>query len=230
MLDRVLSVVLTVSTVALVTLFAKRELETGGSEEGRAPKYHDEWTRVLSLGHRSGQQGAPVVLVEFGDFECPFCRELEASLEVVRQRHEERLATVFVHFPLMNVHRFAMPAAEAAECAGQQGRFWEFHDLVFEKQDSMGLKSWLSYAREAGVQDDSAYAECSSGGAVRRRIEEGLELGREIGVSGTPTVMVNGWLYPPGALTVEELEKAIAIALEDRRRGTSSRGVERTGG
>jgi protein-disulfide isomerase len=101
---------------------------------------------VSERDHVLGPATAPVTLVEYGDYECPFCRAAHASVEQVRQVMGNDLRFVFRHFPLSQIHPHAYQAAEAAEAAGAQGRFWEMHHLLFANQDRLGLRDLIGYA------------------------------------------------------------------------------------
>lgn len=120
---------------------------------------------------------------------------------------------VFVHFPLTK-HRFAVQAAQAAECASARGHFAGFIDAVYAKQDSLGLKSWGSYAREAGIADTAAITRCARDPSPPKRLEAGRELGLRWEVLGTPTVIINGLRYanPP---TNDEIDRIIRDVLKD---------------
>jgi hypothetical protein len=117
---------------------------------------------------------------------------------------------VFVHFPLP-IHRFAVQAAQATECASLKGRFLNFIDAVYRKQDSLGLKSWGSYALEAGIVDTAAIARCAHDSTPFKRVEAGRELGLRWQILGTPTVIINGLRYasPP---TKREIDRVIRRA------------------
>jgi protein-disulfide isomerase len=122
----------------------------------------------------------------------------------------EQLATYFVHFPLPR-HTFARPAARAAECASDQDRVLAFHDLLYEKQDSLGLKPWSSYASEAMVPDMTRFASCVTDTAIVARIEAGIALGKRLALRGTPTVLVNGWRFEHPPTQVELLQTIEAL-------------------
>lgn len=137
--------------------------------------------------------------MEFSDLECPFCAKFHKAILDARQRYGDSLAVVFVHYPLVEQHKLALAAARAAECAARQDHFEEFITKVYEKQDSLGLKTWSSFASEAGLRDTAAINKCATASDRIARIEDGREVGRKIGVAGTPTVIINGWRYaiPP---------------------------------
>ncbi len=152
-----------------------------------------------------------MTIVEFVDLECPACRAFHVTLEEVLRTHPQDVSLLYVAYPLP-IHRFALGAARAAECAHRYGRFREWVDVVYDKQDFLGLKSWGAYAKEAGLPDTATISGCATDPTPVGRIEGGLALGKKIHVMGTPTVIVNGWRfqYPP---TKEELTNVVeAIA------------------
>jgi len=131
------------------------------------------WRSELAAGVPLGPSNAPVQLVEFSDFECPYCASLHANLKSVLERFPADVAITYVHFPL-SMHRFAVPAARVAECAGNQGRFAAMHDLLFEEQNEFGLKPWNEFATDAKVPDLAAFEACIQNKEPVRRVIEGL--------------------------------------------------------
>lgn len=157
----------------------------------------------------------PVTIIEFADLECPACRHFElGTLADVRQKYGSNVRSAFVHFPLSN-HRYARPAAKAAECAHEQGKFQPFIEAVYKTQDSLGTKSWMSYALEAGVGDSSRYKTCLDGPGFAR-IDSGYSVAERLELPGTPTVMVNGWRFD-GVPTVRQLSEVIDALLAGRK-------------
>jgi protein-disulfide isomerase len=158
-----------------------------------APKLSlGQWKSSLETGRHLGAPDGNVVILEFADFECPACRAFELGvLPKIRKAYPGQVQIVFHHWPL-SYHRFAYPAARAAECAGRQGRFAAFHDLLYSKQDSLGLKSFLQFARESNVSDTLAFQECLNDASPVPTIERDIQFARDIGAGGTPTVFVNG--------------------------------------
>jgi protein-disulfide isomerase len=144
--------------------------------------------------HIRGPKKAPVTLVEYGDFECPFCGEAYPVVEAVRLRMGKQLRFVFRHFPLVNSHSHAEAAAEAAEAAGAQGRFWEMHDMLFQHQDALEDKDLLVYAQGIGLAVVRFEAEIAAGLYVPRVREDFLS-GVRSGVNGTPSFFINGVRY-----------------------------------
>lgn len=198
--DRIISAVLAVAALVIAVVLVHRELGSGGASiaqagTAQAPTRVNDWHAVLKAGTRIGKGMARVQIVEFGDFECPFCPKFARSYRALSDRFGPDVSLTFINFPLEGIHRFALPAARAAVCAGQQGRFEDFHDVAYGKQDSLGLKSWVSYASEAGVRDTARFITCNSLVGPVQEVVTGQKLGAELGVRGTPTIMINGWRF-----------------------------------
>jgi protein-disulfide isomerase len=176
------------------------------------PEFLPQWHEVLPAGIELGDPKSKIKLIEFGDFECPACRALHPTLQKVVARHiKDGVSLVFVHYPLQQ-HRFALQSARAAECAAGVGRFQAFHDLLFDKQDSIGLKTWTSYASEAGIGDTTNFAACVHSAVPISRIEAGIAMAKRIKARGTPTLIVNGWKLA-GAPREEELDRIVEALL-----------------
>jgi len=151
----------------------------------------------------------PVELVEFGDFECPFCRDAAPSVRRVLARLEGRVRFRFRHFPIPARHPHAERAAQAAEAAAVQGRFWELHDLLFERQDALEDDDLVGYARELGL-DAERFARDLRSGRFAAAVAEDRAAGEVAGVTGTPAFFVAGQRHR-GFHDVE----ALVDALED---------------
>jgi protein-disulfide isomerase len=217
-LEGALSAVLGLAAIAIAisvvtrTFFA-HAVPTAAQSMSR-PEFMPSWRDALPIGIQVGDSLAPVKIVELTDLECPACRGFHGTVQKVLKAHPHDASLVYISFPL-TMHRFALSAARAAECANKVGRFPEWADLMFEKQDSMGLKSWGSYALEAGITDTASISKCAKDPATVDRIEAGLAYGKKIDLLGTPTVIVNGWRFasPP---TEQELTDAVeALAKGD---------------
>lgn len=163
-----------------------------------APTYLKDWRDVIAAGTVIGDSAAPVKIVEFSDLECPGCRLLHSRIGDLPDSLRARFALVFVHFPLP-MHRFAMPAARAAECARGENKFAAVIDVLFKKQDSLGLKSWTAFAAEAGIRDTASFSRCTARGDSIPSVLAGRAVGHKLGIVGTPTVIINGWRFgsPP---------------------------------
>ena len=150
--------------------------------------------RIEEHDHLRGSRDARVTLVEYGDFACPYCARAHAALAELMQQHGERVALVYRHLPLVDLHPLAMPAANAAEAAGAEGKFWEMHDALFENQGMLGEDALAALASNLGLDPQRFSAELD-GGKHAARIEEQAGQARAFGARGTPTFFINGERY-----------------------------------
>jgi protein-disulfide isomerase len=141
--------------------------------------------------HIRGELGRPLELVMFGDFQCPFCLGAQSVLGRVRARLGERLVFAFRHLPIPERHPLAPLAAEASEAAAAQGRFWEYHDALFQAQPKLSRETMLEVGRELGLDPDRMASEIDAG-IHRDRVERDLESAKQSGATGTPSFFVNG--------------------------------------
>ena len=137
-----------------------------------------------------GNASAPVTIIEFSDFQCPFCARVNPTLDRVRQTYGDRVKIVFKDYPLPN-HPQAPKAAEAARCAGEQGKFWEMHDAMFANQRALEVPSLKQTARAIGL-NGAAFDSCLDSAKYEATVRSGSELGDKFGVNSTPTLYVNG--------------------------------------
>jgi NhaA family Na+:H+ antiporter len=151
-----------------------------------------------------------VTLVVYGDYECPYTRAAYRSIQQIERRLRDGMRFVFRHFPLRPIHPHAQLAAEAAEEAAAQGRFWEMHDLLFSDQRDLERAGLLRHAHELGLDVDQFDAALADG-RHRPRIQQDLDGGERAGVQGTPTLFIEGRLEP-GSYMRDELERALVEA------------------
>lgn len=159
------------------------------------------------IDHVRGEPGAPLELVMFGDFQCPFCLGAQKSLRRVRERLEERLLFGFRHLPILERHPLAPMAAEASEAAAAQGRFWEYHDALYAAQPKLSRETMLAVGRDLGLDADRIAAELDSG-AHRERVARDMASAQASGATGTPTFFVNGIRFY-GAYDASSLVEAL---------------------
>jgi protein-disulfide isomerase len=146
---------------------------------------------VSERDHVLGPPDARATLVEYGDYECPFCGQAYPIIKTVLRRLGPRLRFAYRHFPLTEIHPFALPAAEAAEAAGVQGRFWPMHDLLYENQHALDDRSLVRYAEALGLDVPRFVAELGEH-TYEPKIREHFMSGVRSGVNGTPTFFING--------------------------------------
>jgi len=163
---------------------------------------------VASEGFPSkGPENAPVTIVEFSDFQCPYCRVILPTLEQVEETYGDQVRFVFRQFPLINIHPLAVVAAQASLCANEQGNFWEMHDAMFEHQQALGADQLKVTARGLGL-DGADFDECMDTARYAGAVTSDLEAGQALGVRGTPMVFINGRALS-GAKPFDEIAEII---------------------
>lgn len=161
--------------------------------------------KVNSTDHVSGSLSAPILLVEYADYQCPYCGQAHTIIQKLRRRFGDKLTFVFRNFPLEQLHAHAIHAAIAAEAAALQGKFWEMHDILFENQRHLDDSSLLLYAEKIGL-DLSRFKEDFGNEQVIKKVEDDMESGDKAGVEGTPSFFVNGKFFN-GNWTSPEFEE-----------------------
>ena len=157
--------------------------------------------------HIQGPRNAEITLLEYGDYECPFCGQAFPIVKEIQRQLGDRLCFAFRHFPLANAHPHAEHAAEATEAAGAQGHFWEMHDTLYENQDALEDEDLFQYAEALGLDAERLIREVQAG-KYSPKIREDFRSGVRSGVNGTPTFFVNGERYD-GAWGLEPLLAAL---------------------
>lgn len=185
------TLMLAACAVVLTGLVIRREFAAKSRTSRPQPAVRLAPIHADSLAHGGrliGLSDAPIAAVEFSDFQCPFCAEAAESLRAVLKKRPESVRLVYRHLPIEGIHRFALEAAVASECAAEQGRFAEQHDVMFTRQDSIGLIPWTSLALRAGVSDASAFSSCMLRDSIVSRVRADVALARSLGIDGTPAI------------------------------------------
>jgi protein-disulfide isomerase len=138
-----------------------------------------------------GSASAPVTLVEFSDFQCPFCQRVAPTLKQVKDTYGDKVRVVWKDFPLTQIHPQAFKAGEAAHCAADQGKFWEYHDRLFANQQALQPNDLKKYAADLGL-DAAAFGTCLDTSKHGERVRDGVAEGSRLGVNSTPTIYING--------------------------------------
>jgi protein-disulfide isomerase len=166
-----------------------------------------------------GPKDSKVTIVEFSDFECPFCSRLYSrAYKQIREKYGSRVRFVFRHFPLTSIHPNALGAALASECAKEQAKFWEYHDVLFENQRALQRDSLIQYARQVGVANIEQFTQCFDQSKYLRTVQEDMADGEKYFVNGTPTLFING-NYVAGAQEFEIFAAIIERELLGRAGG-----------
>ena len=165
------------------------------------------------VDHIKGAKNAKVTLIEYSDFECPFCSRHLPALEQALKEFPEDVRLVYRHYPLSAIHPEAQKAAEASECAAKIGgndKFWQMHDQLFAKQQTLGTQTYLDIAKAIGLNEGN-FKTCLDSGEMAARVNNDTSEGSIAGVEGTPATFVNGQLIS-GAVPYAQLKAAIQAA------------------
>ena len=166
-----------------------------------------------------GKENAPITVVEFSDFQCPACKGFNPTLTDLLAKYPEQVRIAFLNNPLRDIHPQAQKAAEAALCARDQDKFWELHDLMFNDQRRLEVDNLKMAAQAAGV-DQASFDECLDSGRYATVVQQDLDQGNRVGVSGTPSVFINGRIMTPGR--VPTLQQLSTIIDDELSRSNSS--------
>lgn len=170
---------------------ASLQLNTGGAaapQPTAAPVTVD-----TSAAPSWGPADAKVTLVEFSDFECPYCGRFNRdTYDLIRQQYGDSIRYVFKHLPLTQIHPNAERASMAAECANEQGKFWEYHSILFQNQTNLSAEALVGYAQTVGVADQAKFNECLQTEKYLSKVQADMNEGFNLGIGGTPTFFING--------------------------------------
>lgn len=184
--------IILVAVIFGVIFFAR--LKTQGSV---ATFLHADTTRP-SLGPAN----APLLIVEYSDFQCPFCKQEVPVLQQVVAEYGDKVRIEYRHYPIYQIHPRAVIAGVASECAHVQGRFWDYHDLIFENQKNLSDADLLVYARRLGLNQEQ-FAQCMKSPPPQKRVTNDYNEARAAGVRATPTFFING-KFVEGAIAIEQ--------------------------
>lgn len=164
-----------------------------------------------------------VKILEFSEFQCPYCARAAPTVDKVKEEYGDDVEIIFKHFPL-NFHRYAQKAAEASECARDQGKFWEYHDTLFENQQSLDIPSLKNYAKDLGLDTDR-FNTCLDDGEKISLVQNDFREGQSLGVRGTPTFFINDQMVV-GAQPYEVFEEIIDLMIEVSDRNSAGGEIE----
>ncbi|HSQ31276.1 MAG TPA: thioredoxin domain-containing protein [Gemmatimonadaceae bacterium] len=160
-----------------------------------------------------GKKDAPVTIVEFSDFQCPYCKGVAPELKQVEQKFGDKVQIVYRQFPLTSIHQFAPKAAEASLCANEQGKFWQMHDAMFADQTKLSVSDLKQTAQRVGL-DAKKFDGCLDAGRYVEQVQNDTKEGQRFGVTGTPALFINGLPVDGGAVPYSVIEAAIQKELD----------------
>ncbi len=178
------------------------------------PKAPVERKEVAATGPSKGPENAPVTIVEFSDFQCPYCSRAIKTVDEVVAAYPNQVRLVFRQFPL-DFHKEAPKAAEASLCAADQGKFWQYHDTLFANQQALQVPQLKEHAKKVGL-DTAKFDKCLDSGEKASIVTADLEAGKKVGVNGTPAFFINGILLS-GAQPAEEFKSIIDAELKAKQ-------------
>lgn len=172
---------------------------------------------IVPLGNDpyTGNPNASVLIIAFSDYECPFCKEAEQTINKILKEYKDDAVYVFKDYPLTRIHPNAYNASLAAECAKEQDKFWEYHEYLYENNDKLGVQYLKEYARLLGL-DTEQFNECFETQKYKNEVEKDIQTAKFVGVTGTPTFFING-IKIIGAQPEETFTKIINSELKTRR-------------
>ncbi len=200
---------------SILFYFVRGKSEASAVDQESGREAMEERDVLLDDDPVQGSAEASVTIVEFADFECPFClRFFRQTYPLIQERYIDsgKVKVIYRDFPL-DAHPHAQKAAEAAECADEQGKFWEYHDLLFQNQQALSVADLKSYARQLGL-NPARFDECLDSGKYAEEVKRDRADGISLGVSGTPTFFINGKKFI-GAQPFSAFEEVIQKALEE---------------
>jgi len=160
-----------------------------------------------------GNPKAKVMIVEFSDFQCPYCRQVDATMKSLLAKHEGVVALAYRDMPLSSIHPMAMGAAQAGRCAAEQGKFWELHDAMFADQASLDQSGLLAKAKKLAL-DEKQFEACLTSEKYKAQVQQDAKEGSRLGINGTPAFFING-VFLNGAQPESAFERAIKDELEN---------------
>lgn len=188
-----------------------------GEPDPNEPIDVEDWERYSAVGSRIGPEEPAVTILEFADYQCPFCSAAHGDITRLLAEYPDDVALVYRHLPISSIHEHAVAAAVAAECAGQQGRFAAYHSLLFEHQDSIGLIPWRQFAEDSDVPNVAQFDSCLGSSEVRSIVARDSAAAMELGIRGTPALLVNQRLIE-GSPGHDALKALVDRSLTEGRR------------
>lgn len=208
---QVLEVVRAHPEVILESVQRYEQQQQAQRQQAQAAVLQPYRTNPRAIIGQSPVLGAPqrqIVLVEFSDFQCPYCARVHDTLRQFMTDHHQQVTLVYKHYPLSQIHPQAMTAAKAAWAAGQQGRFWDYHDRLFANQTQLGEDLYVALARQLHLDEQRFNTDRTSQRAAQA-IQSDMQLGDRLGIQGTPFFLMNGVPFS-GAISLGELESRLA--------------------
>jgi protein-disulfide isomerase len=209
--EQVLQIIREHPEVVLESLVAYQQQQRQQIQQSQQAFLQDLQTNpqaVIGNSPVTGSLKSKIVLVEFSDYECPYCAEANKTLKQFMEKHQDQVTLVYKHFPLTQIHAEAVPAAKAAWAANQQGKFWEYSDALFSDQKQLSEAKYLDIATNLKLDLDKFKSDRT---LADNEIIKDMQLGQKLGLTGTPFFVMNGESLS-GAVQLSEMEEVLARA------------------
>lgn len=208
--ENVLDVIRAHPEVVLESVQAYQKQQSGGKQERQANLVKELLANPSDIIGDSPKQGSSekILLVEFSDFQCPFCAKAHSNVNQFIDKNGDEVTLVYKNLPLTQIHSEAMPAAKAAWAANQQGKFWQYHDQLFDKQKKLGEDLYVSIAKQLNL-DLERFNSDRAGEAASNAIQQDINLARKLEISGTPFFFMNEEVFS-GAVPLAEIESKLS--------------------
>jgi len=211
---QIVSLVVFVSVAGFLYLdvqSVKQELRASNAGSSPAPANVKNWQELIRPYNASlGAEGAPIVVMEFTDFQCPYCRNFhDSTRDQLLSKYGDKIRFVFKHFPLEQIHEHAKLAAIAAQCAEREGKFWQTEDILFKNQENLSTEAVMASGRALGLS--LSFEKCVQNQATIAEVDQDIRDGLSVGVRGTPTFLINGKMIS-GAMPLDRWESLISGA------------------
>lgn len=214
-----ISIIVAGFIIAGAIFYTQRPKSVPSSKEETSQEVKKAEFTISKKDHIRGNYQAPVTIVEFSDFQCPFCRQFHPTMKQLLAEYPDKVRWVYKHFPLDQIHPNARPAAEASECVFEQkgdDGFWQFSDNLLENQERLGESLYKELAKKLGL-DMKQFNNCLSSRKYKDKVEADYQEGIKVGVQGTPGSFVNGEPLA-GAVPYETLKAAVEKALTNLKK------------
>ncbi len=215
-LDTAATMTMVLCSLGLVGLMAWRNFVPPAPAVSNRPAEEKNWASYATGAKVVGPATASVTIVEFSDFQCPFCKIFSERLKRVMLKYPADVRLVYRNSPIEHLHPHARAAAIASECAAAQGRFGEYHDALFERVEMIGVTPWKEIAFNVGVPDTASFEQCRGSAVALAALREDSLAAVRLGVTGTPTILINRWRLS-GAPSEVQLAALISKEMQRRR-------------
>ena len=204
-LNDIFTVILVVCAILVTIILVKREFFNDNNAE--EVKIVENWKNLLNGGQLIGEKNAPVKIIEFTDYQCPYCKIMRENLETIMNRYKDKISLIVYNFPVKS-HVYAYKLAVAGLCAAKQNKFDIFYKIIFKYQKEFNNLNINNITQLIGLKDSTSFINCVKDREIYRIVDNEIEEGRNIGIKGTPTIIINGKMFV-GSRTVTQLDNII---------------------